>query len=71
MSDDIKKDAARYHYLKSRMRANSLHMDGNASYRLATGWPELRGRDVDDAVDKAMAAELAEAEHMKTKGGDK
>lgn len=63
------KDAARYHYLKSRMRAHSLHMDGNASYRLATGWPELRGRDVDDAVDKAMAADAAEAEHLKTKGG--
>lgn len=71
MSDDMAKDAARYHYLKSRMRAHSLHMDGNASYRFAAGWPELRGRDVDEAVDAAMEAELAEAEHMKTKGETK
>ena len=57
------------HYLASRMQSHSIHMDGNRSYRFRGGWPELRGRTIEEAVLAAIEEEERAAHEMREKGG--
>jgi hypothetical protein len=58
-------DAERYAFLKAHfVRAHSLQMDGTASYRLSAGWPTLRGKNFDEAVDNAMQMVQEEIEKL-------
>ena len=58
-------DSERYAFLKAHfVSTHSLKMDGTASYRFRAGWPTLRGKDFDEAVDNAMQMVQEEIEKL-------
>jgi hypothetical protein len=52
------KDAARYQHIKGMARAMSLDMGGNHYWHM--GLRDIRGANLDEAIDRAIEAELKE-----------
>jgi hypothetical protein len=52
------KDAARYQHIKGMARAMSLDMGGNHYWHM--GLRDIRGPNLDEAIDRAIEAELKE-----------
>lgn len=48
-------DASRYRFLRRKARADMLSITGMCNYYFSSGWPQLRGHTLDEAVDAAMA----------------
>jgi hypothetical protein len=52
------KDAARYQHIKGMARAMSLDISGNHYWHM--GLRDIRGPNLDEAIDRAIEAELKE-----------
>ena len=52
------KDAARYQHIKGMARAMSLDISGNHYWHMTLG--AIRGPNLDEAIDRAIEAELKE-----------
>ena len=58
LAQPAQKDAARYQHIKGMARAMSLDMGGNHYWHMSLR--DIRGPNLDEAIDRAIEAELKE-----------
>jgi hypothetical protein len=58
LAQPAQKDAARYQHIKGMARAMSLDMGGNHYWHM--GLRDIRGPNLDEAIDRAIEAEIKE-----------
>jgi hypothetical protein len=58
LAQPAQKDAARYQHIKGMARAMSLDMGGNHYWHM--GLRDIRGPNLDEAIDRAIEAKLKE-----------